>query len=76
MIHHFQHHTIHNGIVPWPFNKYLPIDDDGGYIYHGRTNQQQNIELLPYMRKWLSVFQAQLTCKREDMRCYGEEDVE
>eukprot|EP00957_Ditylum_brightwellii_P006920 523540-Ditylum_brightwellii.AAC.1 len=37
MICHFQHHSIHNGIVPRPFDEYLLVDDDGDYIYGSRT---------------------------------------
>eukprot|EP00957_Ditylum_brightwellii_P165976 12636849-Ditylum_brightwellii.AAC.1 len=66
---------IHNGIVPRSFNKYLPDDDDADNIYGSRTNWQQTSEPLLYTRQWLSVFHVQITCKRYQMKCYGEEDT-
>ena len=68
---HFQRHSIHGGIVPRPFELYLPMDETGMFL----TPQVQRgwkVKMPdPYMREVLAVFKVEITCKKQDMTCFG-----
>ena len=68
---HFQRHSIHGGIVPRPFELYLPMDETGMFLTP-QVRRGWKVKMPdPYMREVLAVFKVEITCKKQDMTCFG-----